>query len=204
MHVSRIAKETSRLTNPVLPAGRSTRLQARRFAESLGNYVANGVSVTKVEEVEKIKEEVESGDDSSDLSSAGSTFSVDIENVPLSLTEARKRKRGAAPVPITTASITTTSSLGTQRKANLKSKGQDKRGPRNARKQPARKVLKEDGQVEIHPPPHWEEIYDAVKEMRKKILAPVDTMGCETLAENHASPRVCFCSQATPLPKEHH
>lgn len=193
MHVSRIAKETTRFTETASPTSRSTRLQARRFAQSLSTFVANGVSATKSEEdVKTIKEVVESGDDSSELSSAGSTFNVDIENFPISLTGARKRKRGTDPAPMTALSITTTSSRQTQRKANLKSNVQDDKKPRTARSQPARKrnVVKEDGQVEIHPPRQWEETYDAVKEMRKKIPAPVDTMGCETLAEAHASPRV--------------
>jgi endonuclease-3 len=52
--------------------------------------------------------------------------------------------------------------------------------------------------VEIHPPPNWEEIYEAVKEMRKKVLAPVDTMGCETLAQEHSSPRVRAQIQGLP------
>lgn len=191
MHVSRIAREASRLTGTASPTSRSTRLQARRFAQSLSTYVANGVSATKSEEEEElIKEAVESGDDSSELSSAGSTFNVDIENFPISLTGARKRKRGTDSAPMTASSITTTSSRPTHRKANSKTNVQDKKKPRSAKRQPARKVIKEDGQVEIHPPRQWEETYDAVKEMRKKIPAPVDTMGCETLAEAHASPRV--------------
>ena len=61
---------------------------------------------------------------------------------------------------------------------------------KKARRQPARKTLNEEGEVEIHPPPDWEEIYDAVKEMRKTVLAPVDTMGCESLAEEHLTPKV--------------
>ena len=34
----------------------------------------------------------------------------------------------------------------------------------------------------LSPPPHWEEMYDLVREMRSRSLAPVDTMGCERLA----------------------
>jgi endonuclease-3 len=61
---------------------------------------------------------------------------------------------------------------------------------KKARRQPAKGFLNEAGEVEIHPPANWRETYEAVKEMRKTILAPVDTMGCETLAEKHISPRV--------------
>ena len=37
-------------------------------------------------------------------------------------------------------------------------------------------------------PPNWEQIYEITTEMRKKVVAPVDTMGCESLAEAHRSP----------------
>lgn len=42
------------------------------------------------------------------------------------------------------------------------------------------------------PPPYWEEMYDAVREMRSRIPAPVDTMGCERLADGASTPKVCF------------
>lgn len=37
-------------------------------------------------------------------------------------------------------------------------------------------------------PKNWEQIYAVTTEMRKNIVAPVDTMGCESLAEAHRSP----------------
>lgn len=33
------------------------------------------------------------------------------------------------------------------------------------------------------PPVGWEEVYNAIKEYRTNIIAPVDTMGCERLAD---------------------
>lgn len=44
---------------------------------------------------------------------------------------------------------------------------------------------------DTEPPPHWEEMYAAVKEMRSRIPAPVDTMGCERLADEASTPKVC-------------
>ncbi len=41
-------------------------------------------------------------------------------------------------------------------------------------------------------PPRWREMYDTMKAMREKIVAPVDTMGCERLADVEVSPRVCL------------
>jgi len=55
----------------------------------------------------------------------------------------------------------------------------------------AKKVKTAEVAVKIHPPAHWEEIYDAVREMRKHGGAPVDTMGCERLADPSMSEKVC-------------
>ena len=41
----------------------------------------------------------------------------------------------------------------------------------------------------IRPPENWEQVYALTEEMRAKVLAPVDTMGCESLAEDKRSPR---------------
>ena len=38
------------------------------------------------------------------------------------------------------------------------------------------------------PPPHWEEMYSLVRSMRSRIPAPVDTMGCERLAQPVGGP----------------
>ena len=61
-------------------------------------------------------------------------------------------------------------------------------------RKPARPVKNEDtGEVEIHPPNDWEEVYAAVKEMRISGTAQnaaVDTMGCEKLGEDTVSPKV--------------
>jgi endonuclease-3 len=60
-------------------------------------------------------------------------------------------------------------------------------------RKPARQVKNEDtGEVEIHPPNDWAEVYAAVKEMRTVGTArnaAVDTMGCERLGDDAASPK---------------
>lgn len=61
-------------------------------------------------------------------------------------------------------------------------------------RKPARQIKNEEtGEVEIHPPNDWAEVYAVVKEMRTAGAAQnaaVDTMGCERLAEETASPKV--------------
>ncbi len=46
-----------------------------------------------------------------------------------------------------------------------------------------------------HPaPPRWQETYDTIKRMRSRIVAPVDTMGCDRAQLKEADPRVrCSC-----------
>ena len=60
-------------------------------------------------------------------------------------------------------------------------------------RKPARQVKNEDtGEVEIHPPNDWAEVYAAVKEMRLNGTAQnaaVDTMGCERLGDVTANPK---------------
>jgi endonuclease-3 len=42
-----------------------------------------------------------------------------------------------------------------------------------------------------HPaPPHWRETYDTIKEMRSRIVAPVDTMGCDQAQHKETDPKV--------------
>ena len=60
---------------------------------------------------------------------------------------------------------------------------------KKAKRQPAKAIKEESGEVKIHPPPNWEKTYAITQRMRSKVLAPVDTMGCESAAEDHRSPR---------------
>ena len=57
------------------------------------------------------------------------------------------------------------------------------------RRQPAKRIKGPNGTVTVEPPTDWEKVYNMTAEMRKRVLAPVDTMGCESLHEVHRSPR---------------
>ncbi|KAJ4370236.1 alpha,alpha-trehalase nth1 [Didymella sp. IMI 355093] len=61
--------------------------------------------------------------------------------------------------------------------------------PKKARRVPAKKINGADGSVKMEPPPNWEQMYALTREMRNENLAPVDTMGCESLADKQRSPR---------------
>jgi endonuclease-3 len=92
--------------------------------------------------------------------------------------QSRKRKHSSASAPIKTA-IKVESSTEIESIQPSKPK----------KRQPAKKVVGRNGEVKIEPPTGWEALYSAMKEMRKNITAPVDTMGCERLANVKDTPR---------------
>ena len=188
MRTSRVSQETAKIARRFSPSNISTPRQTRSFAASLSAYAANGALKTDIT-VEAKREDP--SDDESDLSSAFSVETLDIEDI-LPSSSSRKRKRGAGPAATTVTSVSSsTTERLTPRKGGIKSEDVNNGKPKKVRRLPAKKIVNDNGEVEIHPPDNWEEIYSAVTEMRKRVLAPVDTMGCETLAEDQASPRVC-------------
>lgn len=177
MKTSRLARETARTTQN---AEVTTRRQTRTFAASIKAFTAENAADPAV------KKEDEVSDDGSSLSSLASRELFDIEDAPVA-SPLRKRKRGAGSP---TATVTTATVLEVPTKTSINSKDGSPARIKRGRKQPAKKITNEAGEVSIHPPANWQEIYTAVQEMRKKVLAPVDTMGCETLAEVTRTPRV--------------
>jgi endonuclease-3 len=59
---------------------------------------------------------------------------------------------------------------------------------KKGKRQPAKRISGPNGNVKVEPPANWEQMYNITAEMRKRVLAPVDTMGCESLAEESRSP----------------
>ncbi|XP_077980509.1 endonuclease III-like protein 1 [Glandiceps talaboti] len=52
------------------------------------------------------------------------------------------------------------------------------------------KIMKKDETKPGWSPPHWQQQFTNIREMRKNLDAPVDTMGCERLADKEAVPQV--------------
>ncbi|KAF2740240.1 DNA repair protein-like protein Ntg1 [Polyplosphaeria fusca] len=73
--------------------------------------------------------------------------------------------------------------------AAIASPGKGAIKPKKARRAPAKKVVGSNGKVKIEPPSNWEEVYTLTREMRNENVAPVDTMGCESLADGIDTPR---------------
>ena len=189
MKTSRIARDTAKVAISFSQADFAPRRQTRAFAASLQAFTANGDVPVPRPEKKGVKHEYTSGDDS--LSSPSSIF--DIEDVPFESSTSRKRKRGLdSPSTVVTTKSTSTSTRTSPRKLDVKPEDGTVGRLKKAKRQPAKRIVNDAGEVEIEAPANWEEIYDAVREMRRERLAPVDTMGCETLAEEHLTPRVSW------------
>ena len=90
----------------------------------------------------------------------------------------RKRNTATTPAKKVISNGTTSSPSKAARSSN-----------RKPRRQPAKHIKGPNGSVTVEPPLNWEKVYETTAAMRKRVLAPVDTMGCEALAESHRSPR---------------
>ncbi|KAH7356900.1 DNA glycosylase [Rhexocercosporidium sp. MPI-PUGE-AT-0058] len=111
---------------------------------------------------------------------------LDIEDVIPS----RKRKRDPTTRTPTKPSPRATVKVKTETEESITFSPAKERKVRK----PARKVKNEEtGDLEIHPPNDWAEVYAVVKEMRTSGAAQhaaVDTMGCERLAQETVTPKV--------------
>ena len=193
MRTSRIAKETSKVITAASPSHNGNKRQTRSFAASLHTYKADGSPLQKSEYAgENVKQESLSDNDSS-LSSLSSTQVLDIEDLPQPNIPARKRKRSTNYSTTTNLKVTSVEAhISHDVSHPMEAENDPLRKVRKARRQPAKQSVNTKGEVEITPPPNWEATYVAMREMRQRVQAPVDTMGCETLAEEHISPRVSY------------
>ena len=187
MKTSRVAKDTTKVIASLSRPDHAPRRQTRSFAASLQTFTPNDLPL----ESPIVKHEASSDDDS--IPSSPSTY--DIEDLPFSTpTSSKKRKREGFDTPstATTPVSTSTSTRTMPPKKSLRVEDAGSIGKvKKAKRQPAKRIVKENGEVEIEPPANWKEIYDAVKEMRKRHPAPVDTMGCENHMENESlTPKV--------------
>ncbi|KAI5369229.1 putative endonuclease III-like protein [Septoria linicola] len=169
MRTSRISKDTARVANVLTTPRRAAAQQAlRRFANADPASTASSPNTSASEHSEPL-----SSPEASEDNEIGST---------------RKRKRVGTATPATSVSIESESVRRSPRKAPKIEEDGASSTKRKARRQPAKKVKTENGDVQVDAPPNWEQMYSITAEMRKHVLAPVDTMGCESLAEEHRSP----------------
>ena len=171
MRTSRISRDTSR----ILAASRTQRtLRQTRTAANISPRDTHFGNTRSGDSSENDENEV-SG---SELSSLPTESESDGEARKVT----RKRKRGQeTPAVVKHEAIEVSSAtIASPKKASK---------PKKARRMPAKKVKASDGSVKVEPPSNWEEIYALTRQMRNENVAPVDTMGCESLADKSRTPR---------------
>ena len=180
MRTSRIARETAKVTQ-ILPPSRK-----RQTRSSIAAHSTSSDNL------------LEQGDDTSCLSPSQSEQSTQISKKGFGN---GKRGRGAerditqsgnttvASVSVTTRKSPRKKTVRIEEDVDIEEAGVPK--PKKARRQPAKQgVDASTGEVVIHSPPNWEEVYKATQEMRRLVRAPVDTMGCENAGDEAGSPKV--------------
>ena len=171
MRTSRISQDTSKLAAS-LAAGRARR-ETRQSAAIRRSALDAG-------EADRVPSGPERDVGNDELDSG-------LSSGPEDLAKRRKRKREQPPSPVFASikreatEILSITEIASPTKANGRST--------KVRRVPAKKTVTADGAVKVEPPPNWEEMYALTREMRNENLAPVDTMGCESLADRSASPR---------------
>ncbi|KXL51269.1 MAG: hypothetical protein FE78DRAFT_26631 [Acidomyces sp. 'richmondensis'] len=174
MRTSRISQETQKLAQ-VLKSNRQVTATRGLDRSTKKSELDGSLSTTAYEE--------------SEVKAASSHSPSDIESVTSSL---GKRKRGNPPNPTPVIPVSAESTAirrSTHKKPNFEDEGVPREVTRKARKQPAKRIKGPNGSIAVEPPPNWEKVYEIIRAMRKRVLAPVDTMGCESLADKNASPR---------------
>ncbi|CBX98849.1 similar to TPA: DNA repair protein Ntg1 [Plenodomus lingam JN3] len=171
MRTSRISRDTAR----IIAASQTQR--TLRQTRTAANVAVHNIRDAATDNSDSADHNENASSDS-ELSSVPTESDTDGEGQATT----KKRKRGQqAPVVVKREREEVSM-------AAIKLPGQEAK-PKKARRQPAKKVKTENGGVKVEPPSNWEEIYALTREMRHENIAPVDTMGCESLAEKNRSPR---------------
>ena len=164
MRTSRVSRETSRIVSALSPTKRrSTPRSLRAFSNASERASTEDVPADETNGVES-----DEPNENSPISAASSSLG--------------KRKRG-------THKSTTVTDAEVSPVRRSPRKAESTATKRKPRRQPAKHIKGPNGALTVEPPPDWERVYNITAEMRKRVLAPVDTMGCESLAEAQRPPR---------------
>jgi endonuclease-3 len=109
-------------------------------------------------------------------------------------TATRKRKRATKTTTTPRGRVKIEKNESSESEIDFTSVPQSQQSSSSSRRvrKPVRTITSPSGAVKIEPPSDWEEMYALVKEMRisgPAKNAAVDTMGCERLADDDATPR---------------
>lgn len=174
MRTSRISRDTSR----IVAASRTQR--TLRQTRSTANIPSHDAQYQTAMSTGNSTAENSYSPSESDLSSPPPEVDSNEEE---SQSSKKRKRQPQTPTPVKIKNETNEISIAVIDSPLKGSK------PKRARRTPAKKVKQVDGSVKMEPPSSWEEIYALTREMRNKNIAPVDTMGCESLADRQRSPR---------------
>jgi endonuclease III len=179
MRTSRVSRDTAR----ILSATRAGSLRRTRATAAIRDFPPNADEAGNVTTV--VQRESVGAKESSDSELSSVPDDVEAEG-PAKVVGTRKRKRGQNGFPSTTIKVEKSKEVVVKEEALSSAKTAK---PKKARRIPAKKSVGADGSIKVEPPPNWEEVYALTRQMREAMIAPVDTMGCDTLADRNDTPR---------------
>jgi endonuclease-3 len=184
MRTSRLSRETARIVDATASSTNASPLRRslRGFQRQYNDSSANASNDTP-----------RPSSSGSELSSPPSSPQSDASSDYNESAALGKRKRNSRTISAIKKEETATEPARrrTTRKApKLEEDDDEGDKPRikKGKRQPAKRISGPNGNVKVEPPANWEQMYSITAEMRKRVLAPVDTMGCESLAEESRSP----------------
>jgi endonuclease-3 len=169
MRTSRISRDAARIADATSHPSSSLRRSLRGFQHQDSLAIASTPGPSS------------SG---SELSTPPSSPQSDASSYESAASRGKRKRGGAARV-----AVKQETSRRTPRKApKLEQQDESKPKIKKGKRQPAKRISGPNGGIKVEPPANWEKVYNVTAEMRKRVLAPVDTMGCESLAEETRSP----------------
>jgi endonuclease-3 len=182
MRTSRLSRETARIVDATATSTNASPLRRslRGFQHQYNDSSADASNDTP-------RPSSRGSELSSPPSSPQSDASSDYNESPA----LGKRKRSGRTTAVKSETETQPARRRTTRKAPKVEEDDDegdKPKIKKGKRQPAKRISGPNGNVKVEPPANWEQMYSITAEMRKRVLAPVDTMGCESLAEESRSP----------------
>jgi endonuclease-3 len=182
MRTSRLSRETARIVDATATSTNASPLRRslRGFQHQYNDSSADASNDTP-------RPSSSGSELSSPPSSPQSDASSDYNESPA----LGKRKRSGRTTAVKSETETQPARRRTTRKAPKVEEDDDegdKPKIKKGKRQPAKRISGPNGNVKVEPPANWEQMYSITAEMRKRVLAPVDTMGCESLAEESRSP----------------
>lgn len=168
MRTSRLSRDAARIADATANPSSSLRRSLRGFQHQDSPAIASTPGPSS------------SG---SELSTPPSSPQSDASSYESVASLGKRKRSGTAKTPVKQE----TSRRAPRKAPKLEEQDEDKPRVKKGKRQPAKRISGPNGDLKVEPPANWEKMYNITAEMRKRVLAPVDTMGCESLADLNRS-----------------